>query len=61
MCRAVGLHDLAARMPRAKNPMNSVFATYKALLNQADPEEIARGRGKKLADARKVYYGGSVH
>lgn len=41
--------------------MNSVFATYKALLNQADPEEIARGRGKKLADARKVYYGGSVH
>ncbi|TQV97985.1 37S ribosomal protein S5 [Cordyceps javanica] len=61
MCRAVGLHDLAARMPRAKNPMNSVFATYKALMNQADPEEIARGRGKKLADARKVYYGGSVH
>ncbi|KAM3565453.1 hypothetical protein MY1884_000158 [Beauveria asiatica] len=61
MCRAVGLHDLAARMPRAKNPMNSVFATYQALMNQADPEEIARGRGKKLADARKVYYGGSVH
>lgn len=61
MCRAVGLHDMAARMPRAKNPMNSVFATYKALMNQADPEEIARGRGKKLADARKVYYGGSVH
>ncbi|KAJ6786973.1 hypothetical protein PWT90_07453 [Aphanocladium album] len=61
MCRAVGLHDLAARMPRAKNPMNSVFATYKALMNQADPEEIARGRGKKLADARKVYYGGAVH
>lgn len=41
--------------------MNSVFATYKALMNQADPEEIARGRGKKLADVRKVYYGGSVH
>ncbi|KAM3511115.1 hypothetical protein MY11210_005232 [Beauveria gryllotalpidicola] len=61
MCRAVGLHDVAARMRRAKNPMNSVFATYKALMNQADPEEIARGRGKKLADARKVYYGGSVH
>ncbi|OAA54896.1 37S ribosomal protein S5 [Cordyceps fumosorosea ARSEF 2679] len=61
MCRAVGLHDIAARMPRAKNPMNSVFATYKALMNQPDPEEIARGRGKKLADARKVYYGGSVH
>jgi small subunit ribosomal protein S5 len=60
MCRAVGLHDIAAKMPRSKNPMNSVKATYDALMNQPDPEEIAVGRGKKLVDARKVYYGGAV-
>ncbi|KAG6360320.1 hypothetical protein INS49_011377 [Diaporthe citri] len=32
-----------------------------ALTNQPDPELIALGRGKKLVDARKVYYGGAVH
>ncbi|UNI20213.1 28S ribosomal protein S5, mitochondrial [Purpureocillium takamizusanense] len=61
MCRAAGIHDIAARMPRSKNPMNSVKAAYDALVNQPDPEEIAIGRGKKLVDVRKVYYGGSVH
>ncbi|KAG6113717.1 hypothetical protein E4U14_001637 [Claviceps sp. LM454 group G7] len=61
MCRASGIHDIHARMPRSKNPMNSVKATYQALTNQVDPEEIAIGRGKKLVDVRKVYYGGAVH
>jgi len=55
-----GIHDLAARIPRSKNPFNTVQACYKALMNQVDPEEIAIGRGKKLVDARKVYYGGTV-
>jgi small subunit ribosomal protein S5 len=41
--------------------MNSVKAAYKALLTQPDPEEIAMGRGKKLVDVRKVYYGGAVY
>lgn len=41
--------------------MNTVKATYQALTNQPDPEEIAQGRGKKLVDVRKVYYGGSVY
>ncbi|CAM1504134.1 Fc.00g017250.m01.CDS01 [Cosmosporella sp. VM-42] len=61
MCRAAGIHDIAARMPRSKNPMNSVKATYRALTNQPDPEQIAIGRGKKLVDVRKVYYGGAVY
>ncbi|GJN74234.1 37S ribosomal protein S5 [Purpureocillium lilacinum] len=61
MCRASGLHDIAARMPRSKNPMNSVKAAYNALVNQPDPEEIAIGRGKKMVDVRKVYYGGAVY
>ena len=60
MCRGAGIYDLAVKMPRSKNPMNSVKAAYKALLSQPDPEEIAVGRGKKLVDARKVYYGGST-
>ena len=47
-------------MPRSRNPMNSVKATYEALLNQPNPDEIARGRGKKLVDVRKVYYGGAT-
>lgn len=61
MCRASGIHDLAVRMPRSKNPLNTVKAAYEALTNQPDPEEIAHGRGKKLVDVRKVYYGGAVH
>jgi small subunit ribosomal protein S5 len=60
MGRAAGIHDLAARVPRGRNKMNVVKATYKALMSQKLPEDIARGRGKKLVDVRKVYYGGSV-
>ncbi|KAL2019133.1 hypothetical protein VTK56DRAFT_10084 [Thermocarpiscus australiensis] len=61
MCRAAGIYDLAATIPRSRNPMNSVKATFQALCNQRDPEEIAMGRGKKLVDVRKVYYGGAVY
>ncbi|PHH74791.1 hypothetical protein CDD82_4768 [Ophiocordyceps australis] len=61
MCRAAGLHDMSVRIPRSRNAMNSVKAAYQALLKQPDPEEIALGRGRKLVDVRKVYYGGSVH
>ncbi|PKS09726.1 hypothetical protein jhhlp_004347 [Lomentospora prolificans] len=61
MCRAAGIHDISAVIPRSRNPMNTVKATFLALTNQPDPEEIAKGRGKKLVDVRKVYYGGSVY
>jgi small subunit ribosomal protein S5 len=40
--------------------MNTVKATIEALIDQPDPEEIALGRGQKLVDVRKVYYGGTV-
>ena len=36
--------------------MNTVKATFQALMSQRLPEDIARGRGKKLVDVRKVYY-----
>ncbi|KAJ3554491.1 hypothetical protein NPX13_g10596 [Xylaria arbuscula] len=60
MFRTAGIHDIAAKMPRGRNPMNSVKACMQALMSQKDPNEIAIGRGKKLVDVRKVYYGGNV-
>ncbi|KAI6249071.1 37S ribosomal protein S5, mitochondrial [Erysiphe necator] len=60
MARAAGIDDLAARVPHARNKMNTCKAAYKALLSQFIPDEIARGRGKKLVDVRRVYYGGQV-
>lgn len=38
--------------------MNTVKAAYEALMSQRNPEEIARARGRKLVDVRKVYYSG---
>ncbi|KAF1956292.1 37S ribosomal protein-like protein S5 [Byssothecium circinans] len=61
LARAAGLQDLAARTPRSRNKMNVIKATWEALCNQKLPDEIARARGKKLVDVRKVYYGGSIH
>jgi len=58
MARAAGLQDLSARVPRSRNKMNTIKATYQALMSQRIPDEIARGRGKKLVDVRKVYYAG---
>lgn len=60
MARAAGIDDLSAKVPRSRNPMNTVKATYQALMSQRIPDEVARGLGKKLVDVRKVYYGGRV-
>lgn len=59
MCRVAGISDLAARVGRSRNPMNTVKAAYAALAGQKNPEDIARARGKKMVDVRKVYYAGS--
>lgn len=61
LARAAGLQDLAAKTPRSRNKMNVIKATWEALTNQKLPDEIARARGKKLVDVRKVYYGGAIH
>lgn len=58
ICKCAGITDIAARVTRSRNPMNTVKATMAALLSQKDPEEIARARGRKLVDVRKVYYAG---
>ena len=60
ICKCAGIADIAARVTRSRNPMNTVKATIEALLSQKDPEEIAKARGKKMVDVRKVYYAGLV-
>jgi small subunit ribosomal protein S5 len=40
--------------------MNTIKAAVQALMSQKDPEDIARARGKKMVDVRKVYYAGQV-
>ncbi|KAK8166591.1 37S ribosomal protein S5 [Phyllosticta citrichinensis] len=61
MARAAGIHDLAARVGRSRNKMNTIKAAYEALLGQKLPEDIARARGRKMVDVRKVYYAGRVY
>jgi small subunit ribosomal protein S5 len=61
ICRMAGIKDLFARIPRSRNPMNTVKATLLALQKQKNPDDIAIGRGKKMVDVRKVYYGGAVY
>jgi small subunit ribosomal protein S5 len=58
MTRVAGIVDLSASVPRSRNKMNVCKATLQALLSQKDPEEVARARGRKFVDLRKVYYGG---
>ena len=58
---AAGIHDLAARVGRSRNPMNTVKAAYNALMSQRNPDEIARARGRKLVDVRGVYYSGRAY
>ncbi|KAH0606420.1 uncharacterized protein H6S33_004081 [Morchella sextelata] len=60
IARCAGIHDLSARATRSRNPMNVIKATMHALRSQKLPETIARGRGKKFVDVRKVYYNGMV-
>ncbi|KAL9100664.1 MAG: hypothetical protein Q9163_003991, partial [Psora crenata] len=59
ICRCAGINDLAARVNRSRNPMNTIKATFQALMSQRTPDDVARGLGRKLVDARKVYYGGN--
>lgn len=60
ICRACGITDLAGRVTRSRNKMNTVKAAVQALKKQRLPEDIARARGKKLVDVRKVYFAGLV-
>jgi small subunit ribosomal protein S5 len=41
--------------------MNTVKAFFEAITTQQLPDDIARSRGRKLVDLRKVYYDGNVY
>lgn len=41
--------------------MNVVKAAFEALQSQRLPEDVARARGRKMVDVRKVYYQGQVY
>lgn len=58
IAKCAGLQDLQAKSLRSRNPMNVAKAMVEALQSQKDPEDVARSRGKKLVDVRKVYYAG---
>lgn len=61
MARCAGLSDLSAKVSRSHNPMNVAKAVWEALKDQRDPEDVARARGKKFVDLRKVYYSDGVY
>ncbi|KAJ3088321.1 28S ribosomal protein S5, mitochondrial [Quaeritorhiza haematococci] len=57
ICRCFGIADIAAKVRGSRNPLNVVQATFKALTEQLSPAEIARMRGKHIAEVSTTYYG----
>ena len=49
---AAGINNVLTKCLRSNNPHNVSKATVQGLMELRDPEEIARKRGKKLADIR---------
>ncbi|SAM09206.1 hypothetical protein [Absidia glauca] len=58
ICRCIGIQDLSGKVRGSRTPMNVIKATFEALSSQKLPEDIAKMRGKKLADVQRTYYGG---
>ncbi|KAF8976380.1 28S ribosomal protein S5, mitochondrial [Entomortierella lignicola] len=60
ICSCIGILDISAKVWGSRNPMNVVKATFEALTQkQKLPEDIARGRGKRVVDVQHTYYGAS--
>jgi small subunit ribosomal protein S5 len=59
ICKCVGIQDISAKVRGSTTPMNVIKATFEALSNTKQPEDIAKMRGKKLADVQHVYFGGN--
>ncbi|CCE62586.1 hypothetical protein TPHA_0C04360 [Tetrapisispora phaffii CBS 4417] len=57
ICECAGIKDLSGKVYKSRNDMNVAKGTVEALLNsQKTLDEIALGRGKKIADVRSIYY-----
>ncbi|CEG82437.1 hypothetical protein RMATCC62417_16508 [Rhizopus microsporus] len=59
ICKCIGFQDISAKVRGSTTPMNVIKAAFEALSNTKQPEDIARMRGKKLADVQHVYFGGN--
>ncbi|KAG0229998.1 28S ribosomal protein S5, mitochondrial [Actinomortierella wolfii] len=59
ICSCIGILDISAKVWGSRNPMNVIKATFEALQKQKLPEDIARGRGKRMVDVQHTYYGAS--
>ncbi|KAG9323214.1 hypothetical protein KVV02_007946 [Mortierella alpina] len=60
ICSCIGILDISAKVWGSRNPMNVIKATFEALgRKQKLPEDIARGRGKRVVDVQHTYYGAS--
>ncbi|KAI8372703.1 uncharacterized protein BYT42DRAFT_518685 [Radiomyces spectabilis] len=57
ICGCIGIRDLSGKVRGSRLPMNVIKATFDALSSQKMPQDIAKIRGKKLADVQHVYYG----
>ncbi|KAI9219219.1 ribosomal protein S5, C-terminal domain-containing protein [Blastocladiella britannica] len=57
ICRCAGIDDVSAKVMGSRNPINVVKATFKALQAQKTPEDLARSRGLRVHDVRKLVYG----
>jgi small subunit ribosomal protein S5 len=57
ICKAAGIKDIVGNVYRSRNPMNVAKGALEALaFKQAVAEDIAVGRGKKIADVTNTYY-----
>ena len=52
-CEVVGIKDIVAKSLGSQNPINVLRACIKALKSQNSPKEIARVRGKNIAEITK--------
>ncbi|KAG1054624.1 hypothetical protein G6F43_003376 [Rhizopus delemar] len=59
ICKCIGIQDISAKVRGSTTPMNVIKAAFEALSNTKQPEDIAKMRGKKLADVQHVYFGGN--
>ncbi|KAL7752050.1 28S ribosomal protein S5, mitochondrial [Sorochytrium milnesiophthora] len=57
ICRCAGINDLGAKVHGSRNPINVIKATFQAFEKQKTPEQLARDRGLKVVDVRKLAYG----
>ena len=50
MLEAAGIKDILTKSLRSSNPFNVVYATMEALKALRTKEEVAKTRGKEVAD-----------